>query len=69
MQMTFLLTALGNSIQQAVFEMVSVSTHLAKIYINPVILNSILVVTFTILIFRGRLQVTSVWARWNLRSR
>jgi len=27
--MTFLLTAVGNSIQQAVFEIVSVSTHLS----------------------------------------
>ena len=41
MQMTFLLTAVGNSIQQAVFEIVSVSTHLATIYIIPPILNSL----------------------------
>ena len=56
MQMTFLLTAVGNSIQQAVFEIVSVSTHLATIYVVSVILISILVDTFTILIFRGSYQ-------------
>ena len=43
MQMTFLLTAVGNSIQQAVFEIVSVSTHLrGKI---SVIVVSILVIS------------------------
>ena len=56
MQITFLLTAVGNSIQQTVFEIVSVSTHLATLYIIPIILISSLV-TILIDIFRGRLQV------------